>query len=248
MYWKDKNGKFTTVKQDGGMLVCVPLPLPSPLPPPSFLPPRRVLREATADKFMFLSYYLQRVGSGKVSDIVPFPQNFRMIAGQPALRSFDVQDLPTSEWTTAMQQNQTMLRQLAIGYNCLDYSQPATGAFSLRSIPTDKRCPDGLRAEIYFPSCWNGKDLGTDDPRDHMAYPNMLDDGDCPDDYPKRTMTLLFETIWAVDEFWGKDGQFVLSTGDPTGYSSHGMHTPGRRRGRDSRPLCNTAMVNGESS
>lgn len=31
-------------------------------------------------------------------------------------------------------------------------------------------CPEGLRGQVFFPNCWDGKNLDTDDHVSHMAY------------------------------------------------------------------------------
>lgn len=41
-------------------------------------------------------------------------------------------------------------------------------------------CADDLRLELFFPSCWNGKDLDTRDHKSHMAYSSLVTDGGCP--------------------------------------------------------------------
>ena len=47
--------------------------------------------------------------------------------------------------------------------------------------------PDRLRMDIFFPNCWNGVDLDSEDHKSHMAYP--INDGGpegthCPDSHP----------------------------------------------------------------
>jgi hypothetical protein len=116
--------------------------------------------------------------------------------------------------------NQDFLRQRAIGFNCLNYDEPAAAALGLHTIPQDKECPDGLRAEVFFPSCWDGVNADSDDHRSHVAYPSTMDDGDCPDGYPVRLPSLFFETIWDVAAVAGQGGTLVFSTGDQLGRSS----------------------------
>jgi len=161
------------------------------------------------------SYYLQRGENIKV-----FPPDLRIIAGN-AHSTYNVSDYPDvgkSEWAShGLSTDQSFLRQKAIGYNCLNYAAPAEAALGLARIPQDRRCPDGLRAEVFFPSCWDGKNSDHEDHRSHMAYPSTMDDGDCPEGYPVRVPSLFFETIWNVDAFHGKGGQFVFSHGDQDG-------------------------------
>lgn len=84
----------------------------------------------------------------------------------------------------------------------------------------------GLRAELVFPSCWDGKNLDSPNHKSHMAYPDGVDHGKCPPSHPKRMVTLFFEILFNIkqwDNYWtGNQHPFVLSTGDRTGYSFHG--------------------------
>jgi len=76
-----------------------------------------------------VAYYLQR---GDVPNYA-FPQGFRMLAGNPKLRV-----------------GGTSLAQQAINYVCLNF---ASGSTQTDSLP-NYNCPDGLRAQVVFPSCW----------------------------------------------------------------------------------------------
>ncbi|KAA8894411.1 hypothetical protein FN846DRAFT_900927 [Sphaerosporella brunnea] len=166
-----------------------------------------------------LVYYLLRG-----ENIQPFPPNLRIIAGDARRRNttYDL-DIERSYWAgLGLSTNQDFLRQRAIGFNCLNYAEPANAALGIHTIPQDRDCPDGLRAEVFFPSCWDGKHDDSFDHRSHMAYPSTMDDGDCPEGYPIRVPSLFFETIWDVHAFAGQGGKFIFSTGDELGYSNHG--------------------------
>ncbi|KAI5799320.1 hypothetical protein DFH27DRAFT_591416 [Peziza echinospora] len=164
-----------------------------------------------------LVYYLQRG-----ENVVAVPAGLRMLAGDPTLRSFNFREIEKSLWTDA-DRTQDALAQKAIGYNCLNYNAPAEAALGLRAFPDNMgRCKDGLRAEVFFPSCWDGKNLDSADHKSHMAYPSLMDDGVCPPTHPIRVVSLFFETIWNVAHFAGQSGRFVFSNGDPTGYGNHG--------------------------
>ncbi|CAG7855277.1 SubName: Full=Related to glyoxal oxidase {ECO:0000313/EMBL:CCA74889.1} [Serendipita indica DSM 11827] len=152
-------------------------------------------------------YYLQRTGSDK-KPVQAFPAGFRMLAGDPFLRSYD----PTS------------LSQKAVSHVCLNYKgdSPETPM-----IP-NRNCPDGLRTQLFFPSCWDGVNLDSKDHKSHMAYPSGMNSGDCPATHPVRLVSIFYEIIWNVNDWknmwWKPDGShpFVLSMGDPTGYGFHG--------------------------
>ncbi|KAL7270404.1 hypothetical protein RUND412_006892 [Rhizina undulata] len=163
-----------------------------------------------------LAYYLLRG-----DNITAFPPNFRMIAGDPTLRNFSYPNVEKSLWTDA-DRTQAALRQKAVGYNCLNYDEAANPALGLKAFPQGMECKDGVRSEVFFPSCWNGVDIDSDNHRDHMAYPSLLDDGTCPDGFPVRVASLFYEVIWDVYAFTGQAGEFVWSHGDPTGYGYHG--------------------------
>ncbi|KAJ9634674.1 hypothetical protein H2204_006123 [Knufia peltigerae] len=150
-------------------------------------------------------YYLQRQGDGET--LKAFPPGFRMLAGDPYKRSGG-DDFASQ----------------AISYNCLNYNGPAkpeTGMFP------NYNCPDGLRAQVFFPSCWNGKDLDTPDHKSHMSYPaNSYNSGACPPDFPVHLISIFYEVIWDTgkfaDQWYGDSQPFVWSMGDPTGYGGHG--------------------------
>lgn len=159
-------------------------------------------------------------------DIQAFPPGFQMIAGDAYRRNFTlpVPDPPKSEWSGEAI-TESALRQKALGFNCLDYSKQPEPTLFRHFLPDkayiDANCPDGVRFELMFPSCWNGE-LDSADHMGHVAYPNQVITGDCPDGYEKRLVSMLYETIWNTNAFKGKDGRFVLSNGDPTGYGYHG--------------------------
>ncbi|OAX83176.1 hypothetical protein ACJ72_02467 [Emergomyces africanus] len=168
-----------------------------------------------------LVYYLPRGENVKA-----FPKGFRMLAGDPYQRNFTwpVPDPPKSSWSGA-ETSQFALSQKAIGFNCLNYKGPAEPTLFRHTLPKkseiDAKCPDGIRMEMMFPSCWNGKDLDTPDHKSHMAYPNLVEDGHCPPGFETRLVSLLYETIWNTAKYRGVAGEFVLSNGDPQGSGYH---------------------------
>ena len=164
-----------------------------------------------------LVYYLQRG-----DNVTAVPAGLRMLAGDPFLRSFPYRTIEKSLWQ-AQDMTEEALRQKAVGFNCLNYNEPANAALGLRAMPQDlSKCKDGLRAEVFFPSCWDGRRLDAPDHKDHMRYPTLMDDGTCPDTHPIRLVSLFFETIWDVANFAGVRGNYLFSNGDPLGYGYHG--------------------------
>jgi hypothetical protein len=154
-----------------------------------------------------------------------------MIAGDVYQRNFTypVPDIPKSNWNVAPYNTQPFLRQAALGFNCLDYSAPPEGSLFRHFLPDkaylDAHCTDGVRFELMFPSCWNGSTDSLDH-KSHVAYPSEVMTGNCPPDYPKRLVSLFFETIWNTYAFVGVDGQFVIANGDPTGTCKFSYQIP----------------------
>lgn len=117
----------------------------------------------------FVSYTdLQRDGPTQ-KNISAFPAGLRMLAG--------------SMYRTPY--NDSNPADKAVQYVCLNYQGNSS---QTNEFPTDKNCPDGLRAQIVFPSCWDGKNLDSGDHQSHMSYPvgGAPDNGDCPPDHPEK--------------------------------------------------------------
>jgi hypothetical protein len=99
-------------------------------------------------------------------------------------------------------------------------------------------CPGGIRSNVLYPTCWDGKNLDSPNHKDHVAYPvggpsNFLSTGDCPASHPVKIPQLMLEIVWDTRAFndrslWPASGQpFVLSQGDTTGYGQHGDYVFG---------------------
>ena len=175
-------------------------------------------------------YYLFHTGSthdGEQQTVEPFPNGFQMIAGSNSNRNSTLPDPdpnPLGPWPKDSQDERA---QRALGFNCLHYAAGDNEPTLMRHQLPDKdfldsKCTDGLRLELQFPSCWNGQLDGGPSHKSHVAYPDGVSVGNCPEGYDRRLITLLYETIVATDEFAGKPGQFVLANGDPTGFGYHG--------------------------
>jgi len=156
-------------------------------------------------------------------DVQAFPKGFRLLAGDQRQRNFSglsVPDPDKSLWT-ADDKTQDALARKALGFNCLNYGATPEGTLYRHFMPDkeylDANCANGLRLELMFPSCWNGKDLDTDDHKSHMAYPDLVMGGTCPEGFETQLVSMLYETIWNTYAFKGIEGQFVLANGDPTG-------------------------------
>lgn len=151
-------------------------------------------------------YYLSR-GNDELN-MVPFPPGYMVLAGDSAVRSFN------SQAKTYKGQRNIAER---VSFACLDYDNPSPETPRLAKT----NCPGGLRAQIHFPSCWNGKDLYKSD-QSHVTYLSGIDTGDCPPSHPKLFPHLFFEVIYSPNNVkQEKGGYFVFSNGDTTGYGFH---------------------------
>lgn len=157
-----------------------------------------------------LIYYLQRAPKG--TPMKAFPPNFRMIAGDPFKRD---------------DSNPDESAKGAISYACIDFN--AAGTPETRNFP-NRNCANGLRQQVFFPSCWDGVNEDSPDHKSHVAYPvGNYNGGTCPPSHPVNLISVFIEILWQTDKFssfWtpsDKDPQpFVFAHGDATGYGGHG--------------------------
>ncbi|PHH72113.1 hypothetical protein CDD82_6172 [Ophiocordyceps australis] len=173
-----------------------------------------------------LSYYLLYG-----DNITAFPPGFRMLSGTTERRSYTVgdpaqPDPPKSMWASLGQTKQEDLAQRALGFNCLNYDKTPEGTLYRHFLPDkaylDANCKDGIRLETMFPSCWKGGNaIDSPNHKDHVAFPDLVMTGTCPEGYPVRTPSLLYEVIWNTAAFKDKSGHFLFSNGDTTGYGYH---------------------------
>ncbi|OCH94040.1 WSC-domain-containing protein [Obba rivulosa] len=167
--------------------------------------------ELTAMPTSFNIYYLPRAGPANES-IMAFPAGLRMLAGNTTEHTVDY--------------NASSFADQAISYMCLDYNNDHTGDPDWAERPDffDHTCPDGLRAQIFFPSCWDGVNLDSADHKSHMAYPiQNYNSGDCPDSHPVHLVSLFYEMFVSVDQFpYNGAGTWVYANGDTTGRGLHG--------------------------
>ena len=93
----------------------------------------------------------------------------------------------------------------------------------------DANCADGLRLELFFPSCWNGVDIDAPDHQSHMfstTRGGFRPADPCPASHPIKMPQLAYETMWnttAFADMWPTDGSqpFVWSYSDSRGYGTH---------------------------
>ncbi|OBZ65507.1 putative fungistatic metabolite [Grifola frondosa] len=165
--------------------------------------------ELTLMPSTFNIYYLPRAGPEN-EQLYAFPAGLRMLAGDTNERTY----------------NASSFADQAISYVCLDYNNDHTNDPDWAERPDffDHTCPDGLRAQIFFPSCWDGVNLDSADHKSHMSYPiQNYNSGSCPDSHPKHLVSIFYEMLVSVDQYsyWG-NGSWVFANGDTTGRGFHG--------------------------
>ncbi|PNS16034.1 hypothetical protein CAC42_4435 [Sphaceloma murrayae] len=137
------------------------------------------------------------------------PPGFRMVVGNPTARTRNARGAAYNI------------------YRC--YSNGAFDPNPMGVADTDtsefpkQHCPGGIRVNINFPNCWDGKTL---DSADHTSHVRSGYNG-CPTTHPVRLPQIMLETVFNTGVFpqseWPTDGTqpFVWAQGDGTGYGFH---------------------------
>ncbi|KAJ3991980.1 hypothetical protein F5050DRAFT_1699958 [Lentinula boryana] len=157
-------------------------------------------------------YYLYNdAEDGQPNTVQAFPDNFRMISGDMTLRSY----------------NASSYAQQAVTFLCLDFNGDSTKYNMLPPVS----CPSGVRAQINFPMCWDGKNVDSADHKSHVAFPSGgPDSGTCDDPaFPVTIPRVFIEGYWSTGEWdairdtdaMNSTQPYVFSYGDPTGYGYH---------------------------
>ncbi|TFK98187.1 hypothetical protein BDV98DRAFT_512546 [Pterulicium gracile] len=149
----------------------------------------------------------------KPGTVTAFPDDFRMFSGDPNLRSY----------------NASSYAQQAVSFLCLDFDNSQGGTTKHAELPLNKKCPSGVRSQINFPSCWDGKNVDSPSHTTHTAFPSGgPDSGKCSDPkYPFTLPRIFMEIYWdtnsGVDYSKAKNPAqpFVFAQGDATGYGFH---------------------------
>jgi hypothetical protein len=161
-------------------------------------------------------YYMRPFASANTT-VTAMPRGFRMLAGDPTLRS-------------ASPRNAMCHRCLAESEAISGGSGPPCDANDYQTFP-DRPCPGGIRATVIFPSCWDGVHLDSPDHRAHVAYgpgisiggneTSALAGSKCPDTHPVRIPQVMYEVMFdtkgfAEPEYFVNGTQpLVYSFGDP---------------------------------
>ncbi|MEP7058458.1 MAG: DUF1996 domain-containing protein [Caldimonas sp.] len=149
-------------------------------------------------------YYKQGYSLTPSSVIQPLPAGLRMIAGDP--------------------------RNAAPGgtdyrFKCIGGPNASNDQYG-ETIPN---CDAGAQVvqEIFFPQCWDGKNLDSPDHKSHMSYPVLSGSGRaCPSTHPVAIPEVSFNIAYTVPtpgaaKSWRLSSDMYDSQ-LPAGYSSHG--------------------------
>jgi hypothetical protein len=148
-------------------------------------------------------YFLPRISGSNNTDPIPFPKGLRILIGNPMNKS------PVSYAQFYCQTNPQF-----------------TGNIQGPNFNFDRSCNNGIKIDLNFPGCWNGRDLYKSD-GSHMSFTTRGNrDGPCPISHPIRVPTLNLEYTYQANRALGQDvnlkGKLMWANGDTTGYGIHG--------------------------
>ena len=136
-----------------------------------------------------------------------------MLSGAAGARAYD-----NRTWTYSVGSDPGRPVSDRVSFNCINYTNPIPEQPYMFST----NCPQGLRAQIQFQSCWDGVNVYLSD-QSHVAYMSQIDNGYCPPSHPVQLPHLFFEMYYFPNEIDTSDnGTFVFAQGDTTGYGFHG--------------------------
>jgi hypothetical protein len=150
-------------------------------------------------------YYKNGYVDGSI--VQPIPIGLRMIAGNASA---------TGPTTT----------EFAYRFKCIGGPRNQNDLYG----PTIGDCDGGaeLWQEIFFPSCWDGRNLDSPDHKSHMSYNAWSTERGwhCPGSHPVAIPQITFNVIYGVPEAGAATrwrlASDAYSTSLPGGYSSHG--------------------------
>lgn len=122
-------------------------------------------------------------GIEDVSRVQPLPTGLAMIAG-------DMMATPGTPQSTAIMR-----------WHCQSWNSSDSGNARFSATIPECTVPDRLRADLFFPSCWNGRDLDSADHRSHMAYPVADANGRnpaCPATHPVPVVRVSYHYAFPV--------------------------------------------------
>jgi hypothetical protein len=142
------------------------------------------------------------------SNVTAFPDGLRILAGNPNNKAF------TNQYAFACQRNREM-----------------TDVIQGNDFNFNSNCPFGMKSNMYYQNCWNGKDLWLPG-NAHMSYtasghPRV---GPCPWSHPVRVPSMMLEVTWDTASYMPDTplaGHLAWANGDTTGHGIHADFTNG---------------------
>ncbi|OAA60040.1 hypothetical protein ISF_06051 [Cordyceps fumosorosea ARSEF 2679] len=134
------------------------------------------------------------------------PEGLRMLSGDTLRRTYD-----HSDYTNR-----------AVSHVCLDPGKDYV------ELP-QKLCNE-MRAQVFFPSCWDGNNLDSPDHKSHVSFPSIGDynGGVCPESHPVAIVSVFTEFYYNTRQIQGSAfRRWVYANGDTTGYGLHADYLQG---------------------
>lgn len=110
--------------------------------------------------------------AGEEKTMVAWPAGLRMITGNSTSGFTQNMNVQLTFGTGLLRSNQKTDAQNygAINFACL-------GSEEVDTPYLPQYCAGGLRADLFFPSCWNGKDIDSTNHTSHVAYSSNVETG-----------------------------------------------------------------------
>lgn len=102
-----------------------------------------------------------------------------MVSGNPALRHYN---------NTALTYENVRPIADRVSFRCINEANNIPETHYIDQT----NCVNGLRAQLNFQSCWDGRNLYLENSA-HVAYLSGIDYGDCPPTHPVPIPGLFFE-------------------------------------------------------
>lgn len=124
-----------------------------------------------------------------------------MISGDPFLRTY----------------NASSYAQQAVTFLCLNFQGTSTRYNMLPPVS----CPSGVRAQINFPSCWDGVNVDSPDHKSHVDFlSGGPDSGTCSNPKFPKTLPRIFTEVGRLHSFQASPNQnfsytFLPGTSSP---------------------------------
>ncbi|KAK0471752.1 hypothetical protein IW261DRAFT_1571620 [Armillaria novae-zelandiae] len=109
----------------------------------------------------------------------PFPDDFRMVSGTHYF-PFRTRFLAVCVGYPSLHALKvSCFAQKAVTFLCLNFNGVST---MYNELAFNQDYSSGLRSQIDYPSCWDGKNVDLKEPKSHVAFPSTgQDNGTCDD-------------------------------------------------------------------